>query len=237
MSTPVEAQPTPENVTSDEELMASLSPTQREHLAGYIDALLIANAQFNLTAVRDRQEAWNRHVVESLRLTPLIQSPRNLLDVGSGGGLPGMILAISRPDILVSLLEATAKKAKFLEETSKSLGLKNVNVICERAEIAGAPTSRWRENFEVVTARAVAPLRTLLELTLPFLKINGTLMAIKGQKAELELAEADNAQKRLHSRLLKSVRQPSATVLLITKDMQTSKTYPRRSGEPKHNPL
>lgn len=148
-----------------------------------------------------------------------------------------MVLAIARPDIQVGLLEATAKKCRFLENTAKELGLTNVTVHCVRAEEAGAPGQPLREHFDLVTARAVAALRVLLEFTIPFAKPNGRLLAIKGERADEEVADAKMALGMLHARLNHTVRQPSATLLFIDKLKPTPRQFPRRIGEPKRRPL
>jgi 16S rRNA (guanine527-N7)-methyltransferase len=220
-----------------EDLLAPLVAEQRQQLEQYIDLLLRATADFNLTAIRDREEAWNRHILESLRLLPLLGEGQRLIDVGTGGGLPGMVLAIARPDLAVTLLEATTKKAHFLERTAKTLGLSNVNVTTERAEDAAANGAPLRQTFDIVTARAVAPLRVLLELTIPFLKPSGLFVAVKGEKANDELTEAQKAMTTLAVSLEASHRHPTATVLLLRKNGPTPAKYPRRSGEPKRNPL
>jgi len=232
-----------------------LSPAQSAQLEGYLDRLLEANTKFNLTAIVDRKQAQDRHIVESLRHVSIINellperrqteaseagtplATRRVLDLGSGGGLPGMVLAIARPDLRFVLLEATAKKARFLEETAQSLGLSNVKVKCERAELAAAPGTDLRESFDLVVARAVAALPTLLELAVPFLKVPGTLLAIKGEKYQEELTAAARACSILHVECTRILRHPTATVLLLTKNKRTAPLYPRRSGEPKKKPL
>jgi len=222
---------------SDQQLLDSLSPEQNAQLEGYVEALLEANAQFNLTAVRNREEAWERHIIESLRLAPCLGSPETLLDVGSGGGLPGMVLAIARPGIRVTLLEATGKKARFLEDTAARLKLTNVSVICQRAEEAGAFGSPHREKFELVTARAVAALPTLLELTAPFVIPGKGLFLVKGDRADQELNDAKRALQVLKVQLDKKERIASGTLLYLTKSEPTPPKYPRRNGEPKRKPL
>jgi 16S rRNA (guanine527-N7)-methyltransferase len=228
--------PSPPDLATDDALQA-LAPRQRELLGEYLDLFLHSAQLFNLTAIRDRTEAWNRHVIESVRLLPLLGSGTSLLDVGSGGGLPGMVLAIARPDLAVTLLEATGKKARFLEQTARSLQLENLSVLCDRAELAGAVNSPQRERFDIVTARAVAPLRVLLELTVPFAKVNGLLLAVKGEKAADELAAAAGALRELHVEHEQTVRHPTASVVLLRKRGTTSAKYPRRSGEPTRTPL
>lgn len=210
---------------------------QRALLRAYLEELLEANTKFNLTAVRSPEEAWDRHIIESASLAPFVGRPKNLIDVGSGGGLPGMVLAICRPDIEVTLLEATAKKARFLDATREKLALKNVTVVCDRAETGAAPKSPLRESFDVITARAVAPLRVLLELTIPFARVGGTLLAIKGEKAPKELQEAARALRVLKAQLLEDEQHPAGRLLTFRKVAATELGYPRRSGEPNRRPL
>jgi 16S rRNA (guanine527-N7)-methyltransferase len=228
--------PSPSSPTSSDELN-QLAVRQREQLAEYLDLFLHSAQLFNLTAIRDRDEAWARHVVESVRLVPLLGAGKRLIDVGSGGGVPGLVLAIACPDTAVTLLEATAKKARFLEQTGKALGLANLTVVCDRAESAGALGSPHRERFDIVTARAVAPLRVLLELTSPLAKVGGLIVAVKGEKAAEELTASANALSRLHVSHEKTVRQPTASVVLLRKNAPTSAKYPRRAGEPTRTPL
>jgi 16S rRNA (guanine527-N7)-methyltransferase len=217
--------------------LEALTAKQREQLAQYLDLFLHSAQLFNLTAIRDRAQAWDRHVIESLRLVPYLGPGPSLIDVGSGGGLPGMVLAIARPDLAVTLLEATGKKARFLEQTAHTLQLENLTVLCDRAESAAAIDSAHRESFDVVTARAVAPLRVLLELTAPFAKVGGLVLAVKGEKAAEELAAASGALRHLHVVHEETIRQPTASLVLLKKRAPTPAKYPRRSGEPTRSPL
>jgi 16S rRNA (guanine527-N7)-methyltransferase len=160
--------------------------------------------------------------------------------VGSGGGLPGIPLAIARPDARVTLLEATGKKAAFLERAARGLGLDNVRVLTARAEEA-AHDSRERERYDVVVARAVAPLPALVELTLPFVRVGGVLAAVKGSRAEQETAEGEGAVRRcgggeVQSRSL-SADTPALRLLLIPKVSPTPPELPRRPGMPVKRPL
>ena len=222
---------------ADASLPIELSGSQRAQLERFLQLLLDANSRFNLTALRDPAVAWQRHVVECLRLVPLLGAAKSLLDVGSGGGLPGMVLAIARPDVAVTLLESSTKKARFLSDARDALGLSHVQVDCRRAEHAGAPGEPLREHFDVVTARAVAALPVLLELSVPFVRVGGHFLAVKGERAQAELAAASGALRTLHVELEKIERHPTATVLLLTKRAATPKQFPRRSGEPERKPL
>ncbi|MFN8558291.1 MAG: 16S rRNA (guanine(527)-N(7))-methyltransferase RsmG [Dehalococcoidia bacterium] len=181
-------------------------PAQLEQLRRYVRLLLTASARLNLTAVQDPAAVEQRHVAESLALVRLLEQVNllpaggALIDVGSGGGLPGLPVAIVRPDLRVTLLDATGKKVAFLRETAAALGLGNVTPLHARAEDAGRDAA-WRERFDVATARAVAPLATLVELLLPFVAVGGVAAAVKGARAAEEVATATGAIARCGGRL------------------------------------
>ena len=218
----------------------ALSAGAREQLGRYLTLLFRANAAFNLTAVRDADEAWTRHIFDSLTLlAALAELPADaaLCDVGSGGGLPGIPLAIVRPDAPVTLLEPTGKKAAFLEGVAATLGLSHVTVVRDRAERAGALDGPLRAAFPIVTARAVGRLNLLLELTLPLAEVGGVVLAMKGEKADEELAESRKAIHALHAAPAGTVQTPTGTIVVIEKRRTTPKMYPRRDGEPKRNPI
>lgn len=203
-------------------------------LHDYRDLLLAGNRRFNLTAITDPDEVDERLIGESLLLLPRIPSDtRILLDVGSGGGIPGIPLAIARPDIDVSLLDATAKKVRFLDETAASLGLSNVTTLWGRAEeVAHDPAHR--ERYDVVTARAVARLATLVEYILPLLRVGGIALLPKGAGAHEELAEAQHAIRTLCGR-----SQPlyPHSLVVIDKVRPTPSPFPRTTGQPSKKPL
>jgi 16S rRNA (guanine527-N7)-methyltransferase len=210
-----------------------------ERMRAYLGALLAANERFNLTAVTDPAEAWVRHVQDSLTLVPFLASAdaKRVIDVGSGGGLPGLPLAIAMPDARFTLLEATGKKAAFLEETIAALGLRNARVVHERAEVAGQDHHEHRAHYDAVVARAVARLNTLAELTVPFAREGGAVLLIKGQQAEAEVAEAKQSLYRLHAQVVDLHRTATGTVVVIEKPRATPRSYPRAPGEPKRKPL
>jgi 16S rRNA (guanine527-N7)-methyltransferase len=202
----------------------------------YLELLLEQNRAFNLTAITDPDEAWSKHIEDSLTLLPELEAVRgSIVDIGSGGGLPAIPLAIARPDLKFTLVESTAKKARFLAECAKTLQLSNVRVESERAEVLGQ--GPLRATFDAATSRACARLPVLLELCLPLLKVGGRKLAIKGEQAAVELAEATRALQLLHGKVVSTRRTETGTVVRIDKAALTPARYPRRPGEPKRAPL
>lgn len=153
-------------------------------------ARLVAESPHNLVSKAARGELESRHVPEAVAFARTLPTPGRLLDIGSGGGLPGIVIAVVRPDLEVHLLEATGKKAAFLERTAQDLGLA-VQVHHGRAEDLAVPP--LRASFDLVTARAVAPLDRLVGLAAPFLAPGGSLHALKGDRWPEELAAAGPA--------------------------------------------
>ncbi|HET8934379.1 MAG TPA: 16S rRNA (guanine(527)-N(7))-methyltransferase RsmG [Polyangiales bacterium] len=207
-------------------------------LRRFLELLLETNRSFNLTAITDPAEAWTKHVLDSLTLLPDLRelaAGSRVIDVGSGGGLPALPLATVLPALQFTLLEATAKKARFLESAARELGLRNVSVVCDRAEAYGGGPER--ERFDAATSRAVSRLPVLLELTVPLLKVGGLSLSIKGEQAATEVDEAKNALTVLKATVEDTRRTPTGVVIRIRKTGPTPAKYPRRSGEPKRAPL
>ena len=211
----------------------------------YEQILLRENAKYNLTAITDPEEIRQKHFADSLALLDgeqnLLPAKASLLDVGSGGGFPGVPLKIERPDISLTLLEATGKKAAFLRLLTEELGLE-AEVIHARAE-ACSHEPAYREQFDVVTARAVAALPLLCELCLPFVKPGGVFVAYKGpiDKAREELGGAKNAIKLLGAQvevlLGEETNYGGRTRIVLRKISQTPANYPRNFGLMRKKPL
>jgi 16S rRNA (guanine527-N7)-methyltransferase len=179
-------------------------------------------------------------VEDCLVLLPLLGGALTLIDVGSGGGLPGLPLKLARPELEVTLLEANRRKAAFLVQASAQLELGGVRVLAERAEVA-AHEPREREAYDVATARAVAPLPVLAELCLPFVRVGGRLLAMKAS-LEGELEAAGGAIELLGGAPAEVHAAPSAarrrgSVVVIRKVAPTPGAYPRRPGVPGRRPL
>jgi 16S rRNA (guanine527-N7)-methyltransferase len=195
---------------------ASVSAATLAQLGDYLARLLAMNELMNLTAIKDAESAWERHVLDSLTLLPLLAdlpAGARLVDIGSGGGIPGLVLAIARPDLRITLVESTQKKASFLSAVSEAMGLSNVDVRAERAEQLGK--GELRDAFDVVTARAVGRLVELAPLALPFARPRGLVLLIKGQRAEEELAEAKKVIAKQQAVHEKTIATPTGRIVVL----------------------
>ncbi len=217
----------------------TLNNEQVSKFEKYRDLLLEWNEKFNLTAITDPDEIEEKHFIDSLLASKYVDfSKGRLLDIGSGAGFPGIPLAIAFPKLKVTLLESNGKKVTFLNEVKKELGLENVTVINGRAE-----DLKQHDYFDFVTARAVKQLNILAELTLPFVRTHGFLVAYKGSNAEEELNEAKSALRKLNSSLkfIKSYELPiskdNRKLLVISKTKPCQKKYPRNYSEIVNQPL
>ena len=141
-----------------------LSDVQTTQLAGYVEALLRTNEALNLTAIRDADEAWTRHILESLELVASVRAlgAKRCVDLGTGGGVPGMPLAIAMPDTEWLLIDAREKKIAFIAETAKALGVTNVRAVASRAELLVAKGKTDRDHADLLVARALAPMPVLV---------------------------------------------------------------------------
>jgi len=209
----------------------------------YASFLLTENAKYNLTSITEPEEIQQKHFIDSLMLLEIaaVAQGETLLDVGSGAGFPGVPLKIARPDLQVSLLESTAKKAAFLRLLGERLGLE-FEVINARAETA-AHQPELRGQFDWVVSRAVAALPLLCELCLPFVKPGGTFAAYKGthERTEQELSQAKHAIELLGAEIagMKSEQTiyGERTILMLKKISQTPRNYPRNGGMMRKKPL
>lgn len=220
---------------------ANVTLTEEQHglLSRYLDLLTAANERMNLTRIVDRASAEVQHVGDALTLLPYLPAGAGfrLADVGTGGGVPGLPLAIARPDVKVTLVEATKKKAAFLKEAAEQLGLQNVTVLDQRAEDVGQDPGT-REQFDVAVARAVATIAWLAEWCLPLVKKGGKVLLMKGPRHVEELPGAGQAIRLTGGGVpaVHPVELPGATGLVIVEIPKVrlgDRRYPRAASAAK----
>lgn len=208
------------------------------------DIFLETNKVMNLTAIKDEKLVISRHFADCLIPAQFFPFRTNVLDVGSGGGMPALPLAIARPDLEITALDATAKKTAYIENTARTLDLSNVFVVTGRAEELAH--TNLRSTFDVVTARAVAQTNVLAELCVPFIKKGGLFIALKGKREDDSAASASSAMKSLGCRLVSDNvfdlydtdgEKSERHVLVYEKISETPWIYPRKYAQITKNPL
>lgn len=219
----------------------TLSDEQHSRLSRYLELLFEANARMNLTRITDRSAAEVQHIADALTLLPhLPHGSVRIADIGSGGGVPGIPLAIACPGATVVLIESTKKKAAFLTSTAEALGLTNVAVFDSRAEDLGH--GELRETFDVAIARAVATMDWLAEWCLPLVRTGGKVLAMKGPRVTDELPAAAKPIKLLGGGVpvVHPVHLPTTehrVIVEIPKLGKTDARYPRPATAAKGMPL
>jgi len=206
--------------------------------------ILEVNKVHNLTAIRDVPGVITKHFADSLTIARYIPVNATVIDVGTGGGFPTLPLAIARPDLKITAIDSTAKKIAHVQNTAHMFGLDGVKAIACRAEELAQ--TKARESYDVATARAVSELRILCELTLPFVKMGGTLIAMKGASGKKELEDASNAITKLGGSLIKQEHftlkdqdgnQEERYLFLIKKTAATPNNFPRQYAQILKKPL
>ena len=239
-------------MTAFEEILAAraaeagipLTAEQIGQFSVYHEMLLDWNTRMNLTALTALEDVAVKHIIDSLTAydAALFDGARTLIDVGTGAGLPGIPLAVYAPHLTVTFLDALNKRVRFLTEVTAAMGLQNVRCIHARAEEA-ARTVEHRAAYDIAVSRAVARLPVLLEYTLPFVCVGGTLLALKGRAYAEEQKEARRAAEVLGGGCImaRPVHLPGLddvrAILTVTKERQTPAAYPRGGGAPTRRPL
>lgn len=219
----------------------TLSDTQINQFVQYYELLTETNKVMNLTALTEPKDVAVKHFIDSLFAYDPAMHNATMADVGTGAGFPGVPLKIFDSTIKLTLLDSLAKRLKFLDTLTTELALQNVTTIHARAEDAGKDKN-LREQFDFVTARAVARLNVLAEFCLPLVKVGGKFIAMKGD-AQDEIAEAENAIKLLGGKIaeIKNVKLPNLddkrTLVIIEKIKNTPNKYPRKAGTAAKEPL
>ena len=233
-------------------LSITLSEEQNERLFSLAERLVEVNNVMNLTAITDEDGIILRHFVDSMLISEYISPNSRLIDVGCGAGFPTLPLAIIRPDILITALDSTEKRIRYVQETADMLGLTNVKAVTARAEdFAKLPENR--EKFNHATARAVASMPMLAELTIPFIKVGGSLVAMKAKGAHEEFEASRSAirqlagskslegaqmiEKNLVGTINEALVEENRTVIIVPKLSATPKQFPRKFAQIKKSPL
>jgi 16S rRNA (guanine527-N7)-methyltransferase len=208
------------------------------------ERLIEENEKYNLTAITEPDKVIVHHYLDSAMLSSHLPKGATVIDVGCGAGFPTLPLAILRPDLKITAVDSTAKRVNYVEESARLLGLDGVTAKVGRAEELGRDGT-MREKFDFATARAVAEMRILAELCLPFVKVGGKFIAVKGKNAEFELQSAKKALAILGGRSPKTVEvtlkggaeELSHPLIIVDKKERTPESYPRVYAQISKKPL
>lgn len=214
-------------------------------LVEYMDMILEKNQHINLTAVRDRDEALQKHIADSLSCDFMeeYEAAENVIDIGTGAGFPGVPLAIVSPDKKFTLVDSLNKRLRIIDELTGELGIKNVTTVHGRAEDVGN-SKEHREQYDICVSRAVASLDVLCEWCLPLVKKGGYFIAYKGENVSRETEDAANAIRLLGGKIteIRKVQTEEESIsghvlVMIKKVKNTPSKYPRQAGQARKNPL
>lgn len=221
-----------------------LTDRQKEQYERYFELLVEWNEKINLTAITDKEEVYLKHFYDSI--APILQGlienqPIRLLDIGAGAGFPSLPMKILFPELDVTIIDSLNKRINFLHLLAEELGLDGVHFYHGRAEDF-AQDKAFRAQFDLVTARAVARMKVLSELTIPYLKVGGRLLALKASNAPEELEEAKTALNLLFSKVEDNLQYalPNGDpryITVVEKKKETPNKYPRKAGMPNKRPL
>lgn len=223
-----------------EKIGIKLPDEQLNEFYEYMQLLLEWNEKMNLTAITDPEEVIKKHFVDSITIKKYIKEENRLIDVGTGAGFPGIPLKIVDKSIKLTLLDSLNKRINFLNEIIEKLNLKEVNTIHSRAEEYAK--NKVRESYDVAVSRAVADLPILLEYLMPYVKLNGICICMKGPKAQEELERSKKAINILGGKLEEVEKitideEMERNLIIIRKIKDTPNKYPRKAGMPTKNPI
>ena len=224
------------------ELNIALNEDQMQKLYIYMNLLIEQNKVMNLTSITDSKEIITKHFIDSLTISKFLENNSKVIDIGTGAGFPGIPLIIHNDTLNMFLLDSLNKRINFLNNVIKENNLNNITTIHGRAEDYGKDV-KFRESFNYAVSRAVAPLNILLEYMLPFVKLNGMCICMKGNMGEEELNNAKKAIKILGGNLFKieEFYLPNTDykrkIVLVKKTNVTPFTFPRKAGTPQKSPI
>lgn len=220
----------------------NLSDAQIMQFYKYMNLLIEWNTVMNLTAITDAKEIITKHFIDSLTILKHIEDNSKIIDVGTGAGFPGIPIKIAYPNTKVILLDSLNKRIKFLNETIKKLELHEIEAIHGRAEEYGR-NKDYRESFDIAVARAVAPLNVLIEYLIPFVKINGKCLCMKGANSQEEIEKSIKAIDLLGGEFKETEEftllntDMKRRIIEVQKKSHTENKYPRKAGIPSKKPL
>lgn len=224
-----------------EELSINITDAQTKQFYTYMNLLIEWNNKINLTAIVDEKEIINKHFTDSLTISKYISEKDKVMDIGTGAGFPGIPLKIINENINMDLVDSLNKRIIFLNEVINTLELKGINAIHSRAEDL-ARMKEHREEYDVVVSRAVARLNVLLEYMMPFVKLGGTCICMKGSNIE-EVDEAKKAIEIFGGKIekIEEITLPNSDIkrnnIIIKKIRNIPKEYPRKAGIPAKSPI
>ena len=219
-----------------------LSDKQIAQFNLYYELLTAKNKVMNLTAITEYNDVVKKHFIDSMMISRVLDMKKinSLCDVGTGAGFPGIPLKIVYPHLHLTLVDSVGKRVNFLSEVVEKLGVEDVETIHSRTEDL-AHNQKYREKYDMVTARAVASMNVLAEYCIPYAKIGGYFAAYKSGNIEEEIENAKNAVKILGGKIEKTdvfeIYEMGRSIVLIKKASSTPKMYPRKAGTPSKNPL
>lgn len=221
-------------------LDVTITENQNKLFDDYYQNIVLRNKTCNLTSILEETEFVDKHLIDSISGQKFIGKNLKVCDIGAGAGFPSIPLKIVRPDLDFTLIDSLNKRVTFLNDTVKLLGLSNITAYHTRVE--DAAKKDFREKFDVVVARAVASLNTLIEYAVPLLKVGGIFIAYKGN-CEEEIIASKNALNKLHAKIIEveNFTLPETdynrSLVIIKKEAKTDKIYPRNKNKPKLSPL
>lgn len=227
---------------SAEDIGVEIDENMLEQFCEYKNLILEWNEKINLTAITDELEIIVKHFVDSLTINKYIEQNKSIIDIGTGGGFPGIPLKILNKGNEMVLFDSLNKRLVVLQEIIKKLGLENIETLHGRAEET-FKNKEYREKYDIATSRAVAALNVLVELMLPAVKVGGICICMKGNNADAEIDSAKNAIKELGGEIIKVEKiilpefNLERNIVIIKKTKATPSKYPRKPGTPQKQPI